>query len=379
MPDDVVRLTERLVAADSSPGASTAAVADVLAERVRRAGGRLAVQHAEHDGVPQRSLVARLGGDGPAGLVLAGHLDTVPWQAGQRATASPERDGRTLYGRGACDMKGPIAAQVLAAERQAGALRKPLVLLWSWGEEIGCHGAQRLVDDPACLGALAGAACIVGEPTGGVPVVAHKGYAVAHLRLRGVPVHSSDPWRGVDASAALAVLLARLHALREDLRRAGDPACGLVPPCTTLNTGLVRAGSAENVVPDLAEVALEWRPLPGADEQALRRAVQDCLDAACAAVPGVHGSLEWPAPLPPFRQPLATPLVEWLVERTGRPAGAVPFYTEAELYRGGLFLPTVVCGPGSIEQAHRVDESILFDELEAGVELYADAVAAFCG
>jgi acetylornithine deacetylase len=378
MADDVVRLTERLVAADSSPGASTDAVAALLAERLAALGASVARQDGAYDGVPQCNLVARFGGDAPAGLVLAGHLDTVPWQRGQRATTSPERDGRTLYGRGSCDMKGPIAAQVLAAARTAGSLRRPLVLLYSYAEEIGCHGALHLVRDRAPLGAVDGAACIVGEPTGCAPVIAHKGYAVAHLRLSGLPVHSSDPWRGVDASAALAVLLTRLHALREELRAHPDTSSGLHPPCTTLNTGLVRAGTAENVVPERAEVVLEWRPLPGADSEALRRAVQACLDAACEAVPGVQGKLDWPVPLPPFRQPADAPLVRWLVERTGQQPMGVPFYTEAELYRSGLNLPSVVCGPGSIAQAHRVDESIQFDELENGVELYADAIRQFC-
>jgi acetylornithine deacetylase len=386
---DVVTLTEELVALDSAPGCSTVPVAGALADRLRAAGAVVAVQEGSFGGASQRNVVARFGGDGPAGLVLAGHIDTVPWSPGQRATASPERDGRTLYGRGTCDMKGPIAAQVLAAARAAaggsaagrggGGLRRPLVLMYSYGEEIGCHGALALVERAAPLGAVRGAACIVGEPTGLQPIVAHKGYAVATLRLRGEPVHSSNPWAGADASVALGVLLVRLHALREELRREGDPGCGLLPPCTTLNTGLVSAGTAENVVPDRASVELEWRPLPGTDGPALRARVQAALDAACAAAPGVRGELVWPEPLPPFSQPRGAPLVAWLASRTGQPPGSVAFYTEAELYRAGLSMPAVVCGPGSIEKAHRVDESILFDELEAGLALYADAIAEFCG
>lgn len=379
MPRDVVALTERLVSIDTAPGCSTAGLAELLATELKALGAAVRMQEGTWGGVAQRNLVARFGGEGAAGLILAGHIDTVPWQKENRATVAPERDGRTLYGRGSCDMKGPIAGQVEAAARVRGVLRRPLVLLYSYAEEVGCHGAQHAVAERGVVGDTSGAVAIVGEPTGCVPIVAHKGYCVATIRLAGEPVHSSNPWAGADASVALGVLLVELHALREALRREGDPACGLSPPCTTLNTGVVSAGTAENVVPDRAELLLEWRPLPGTDSEALRRRVQICLDRACGAAPGVRGSLEWPPPLPPFRQATDSRLVSWLVERTGNAPGTVSFYTEAELYRAGLGVPTVVCGPGSILKAHRVDESIEFDELEAGAALYADAISAFCG
>jgi acetylornithine deacetylase len=379
MARDVVALTEKLVSIDTAPGCSTVSMAEALAGELKGLGASVRVQEGEWGGVAQRNLVARFGGDGAAGLILAGHIDTVPWQPENRATAKPERDGRMLYGRGSCDMKGPIAAQIEAAARTKGALRRPLVMLYSYAEEVGCHGALHAMAERRTVGDVAGAVAIVGEPTGCVPIVAHKGYCVAKIRLHGEPVHSSNPWAGADASVALGVLLVELHALREALRREGDPACGLTPPCTTLNTGVVSAGTAENVVPDRAAMLLEWRPVPGTDGEALRRRVQACIDRACAAAPGVRGALEWPDPLPPFRQEADSRLVSWLVERTGHQPGTVAFYTEAELYRAGLGVPTVVCGPGSITMAHRVDESIGFDELEAGAALYADAISAFCG
>jgi acetylornithine deacetylase len=379
MAQDVVSLTEELIAVDTAPGLPTGPLAEAIATRLRALGASVRLTDGDWEGVPQRNVVARLGGDGPAGLILAGHIDTVPWQPGQRATARPERDGRTLYGRGSCDMKGPIAAQLLAAAQQVDALRRPLVLLYSYAEEVGCHGALDLVRRPAAVGDVSGAVALVGEPTGTVPILAHKGYAVAKIRLLGAAAHSSNPAAGADASIALGVLLTELSALRQALVAEGDPRCGLVPPCTTLNTGVIRAGTAENVVPDRAELLLEWRPLPGFDSVALGRRVAACLQRACAASPGVRSELEWPEPLPPFRQAAEARVVSWLAERTGHAPGTVSFYTEAEIYRAGLGVPTVVCGPGSIEQAHRVDESIGFDELEAGVALYADAISAFCG
>ncbi len=381
MSADVVSLTEELVRVDTSPGRSTSPLAEVVAGRLRGLGAVVRLQAGEAKGVRHSNVLARLGGDAPAGLLLAGHLDTVPWEPDFRATTTPSRDGRRLYGRGACDMKGPIAAQLLAVERAARAgrrLARPVALAYTFAEETGCDGALALVADKAQLGALDGAVCLVGEPTGLAPMTGHKGYWIAHLRLTGVPAHSSRPALGADASRALALLLEELHRLRRQLA-AEARASGFEPPETTLNTGLVRAGLARNVIPDRAEVVVELRPVPGVDAQALQRAVADCVARATADVPGTQGEVEWIETMPAFAQDGGAPLVAWLRERTGRPAGVIPFYSEAELYRAGLALPTAVCGPGSIDQAHRVDESVLFDELLAGEELYADAIAAFCG
>jgi acetylornithine deacetylase len=276
-------------------------------------------------------------------------------------------------------MKGAVAAQLEAAAACRERLRRPLVLAWTYAEEVGCHGAVQLVAAPELLGDVEGAVAIVGEPTGLTPITAHKGYGVVRIRLTGQPAHSSDPWAGADASVALATLLRDLHELREALRREAPADTPLDPPCTTLNTGLVTAGSARNVVPDRAEVSVEYRPLPGHDLDELRRRIQACADLASAGVPGVTCTLLWDECHPAFHQPESDRLVQWLVERTGAAPDVVPFYTEAEIYRAGLSLPVVVCGPGSIARAHRVDESIEFEDLGAGEALYRDAIEAFCG
>lgn len=129
MRPDVITLTERLVALDTAPGHSTGPLVALLAGDLQGLGARVTVQDGSWAGVPQRNLVARLGGDGPAGLVLAGHLDTVPWEDGQRATIHAVRDGRSLFGRGTCDMKGAVAAQLEAAASRVDRLRRPLLLV----------------------------------------------------------------------------------------------------------------------------------------------------------------------------------------------------------------------------------------------------------
>jgi len=378
MRADVVTLTERLVSVDTAPGLSTNPLVQLLADEARTLGALVSVQDGQHDGVPQQNLIVRFGGEGPAGLVLAGHIDTVPWSKGQRATATPERAGATLYGRGTCDMKGAVAAQLEAAAAQAQNLSRPLVLCWTYAEEVGCHGAVAVVNQAGLLGDLVDARCIVGEPTGLVPITGHKGYGAVRFELTGRPAHSSNPWAGADASMALGCLLRNLHDLREALLAEGDPEGPHDPPCSTLNTGIVAAGSARNIVPATAQVTVEYRPLPGADLDELRGRMHACMQRACAAVPGVEGLAHWDELRTPFDQSHGDRLVSWLCEATGHGPDVVPFYTEAELYRGGLAVPTVVCGPGSIEQAHRVDESVAFEQLAAGQQLYEDAIAAFC-
>ncbi len=378
MRNDIVAFTERLVAVDTSPGRSTAPVVAALVEELGELGAHVTVQDGEHAGVAQRNLVARFGGDAAAGLVLAGHLDTVPWDASMRATTSAERDGRRLFGRGAVDMKGPIATQIEAVAATREALRRPVVLALTYAEEVGCHGALHLVQRPDLAGDLTGAVCLVGEPTGMRPIVEHKGYGVARVTFRGVPAHSSNPWKGADASAALGAFLVAMHRLREELAAEAPADSRHDPRGTVLNTGLVSAGTARNVVPDRGEVMLEFRPLPGIDLTAFRARVQRELDVAVAAASGTEATIDWFEDRPAFAQDAGVPFVAWLTERTALEPGVVPFYTEAEIFRGGLGIPTVVCGPGSIDQAHRVDESITFDELEAGVEFYADAVRSFC-
>ncbi len=378
MNRDVVSLTETLVESDSAPGCSTDPVAGLVAEALTLVGAHVTLQRGLYEGVSQRNVVARFGGDASAGLILAGHLDTVPWAEGTKATTSPLREGTVLYGRGTCDMKGAVAAQIEAAASMADKLARPLVLVYTYAEEVGCHGAVDLVADASLLGDVQEACCIVGEPTDMTPITGHKGYGTATIQFKGCAAHSSDPWAGADASQVLGVFLERIHRLREDLQEEGKDS-GHQPPGTTFNTGLIRAGTAANVIPEKAELVLEVRRLPETSVEEIRKRVEACLKEACESVKGVEGHIFWHEEQPPFAQPEGDRLVEWLTKKTGQKTGRVPFYTEAEIYRTGFVVPTVVCGPGSIAKAHREDESVTFEELEGGVALYAEAIAAFCG
>jgi len=373
--NEPVALTERLVSMDTVSVRPNASMVGELAELLDGLGAHTQIQGKPGD-PGQVNLLARLGpADGQGGLLLAGHTDTVPWDSSMRATTAPERDGRRLYGRGTCDMKGAIAAMVCAAERVGRAdLAKPVWFAFTFQEEIGCLGAKELAHGPTKLPVDH---CIIGEPTGLVPVTRHKGYAIARAHFRGVPCHSSDPDQGVNAIHAGARAVEALLALAEEWKRRGIDAGGLLPPYTTLNIGLFDGGAARNMVPERACFTIEVRPLPGLDPQGLLEEVAAVAAAAARTVKGVGFEFEPVETDEPLFTADDEALVRWLVEETGHAPGTVPFYTEGAFFTS-MGARTVICGPGEIAQAHRVDEWVELDALEQAAQLYTKAIEEFC-
>jgi acetylornithine deacetylase len=368
-------LTERLVSVDTVSARPNAPIIAELTELLQGLGAWTTVQQKPDD-PGQVNLIGRLGpAEGAGGLLLAGHTDTVPWDESMRATTAPERDGRRLFGRGTCDMKGAIAAMVCAAQRvDAGALRKPVWFGFTFQEEIGCLGAKELAHGPLSLPVEH---CIIGEPTGLRPVTRHKGYAIARVHLRGVPCHSSDPDQGVNAIHAGARAVDALLALAERWKRRDVPAGDLRPPWTTLNIGVFDGGVARNMVPERAAFTVEVRPLPGLDPGDLLSEVEQVARAASETVPGIGFRFERVEADEPLFTADDEALVRWLVERTGSPPSTVPFYTEGAIFTA-MGARTVICGPGEIAQAHRVDEWVEIDALEQAAVLYRAAIEEFC-
>ena len=370
---DPVLLTERLVAVDTVSVKPCEPLVRMILDELEPLGAHVEIQ--QKPGCPgQVNLLARLGEGEVGGLALAGHMDTVPWDSSMRATTVPERDGRRLYGRGTCDMKGAIAGMVHAVRAiDVAALRKPVWLAFTFQEEIGCHGAKLLEE----VGTLRAEHCIIGEPTGLRPVTAHKGYVIADLTFAGTPCHSSAPAEGASALRAAARTLEALLLLGEEWERKPDHSCGLTPPWTTVNVGLLQGGSARNVVPPSASLTLEIRPLPGLDVNGLLAQAREVAEQATAGVAGVALSFSETEKDEPFRTEATEPLVEWLVGATGKDTGTVPFYTEAAI-TSRMGASTCVCGPGEIAQAHRVDEWVEMDALEEAAQLYRRAIEEFC-
>ncbi|WP_240474630.1 acetylornithine deacetylase [Pseudodonghicola xiamenensis] len=304
------------------------------------------------------NLFATIGDASTPGYILSGHVDVVP--AGEPEwLADPfvlrEEAGR-LIGRGACDMKGYVAA-VLAAvpDLVAMDLSRPIHIALSYDEEAGCKGVPHLLSAlPDLCAPPLGA--IIGEPTGLVPVLAHKGKASVRVTARGVPGHSSRPDLGQNAIHALVPVLAAATAQAEALK-AGPQDLRFAPSYSSLQIGTLSGGQAINIIPDRAEARIEARAIAGVDPEALLAPV-----IAAAELAGLESEIL--SSYPALALDAADPLAALAQAISGHaPLGAVSFGTEAGLFqKAGI--PSVICGPGDIARAHRPEEYLTLEELE---------------
>ncbi len=337
-------------------------------------GWNVPYRESRNEAGEKANLHAIIGPEIAGGLAFSGHVDTVPVD-GQTWRTDPfaltDKDGR-LHARGATDMKGFVAAMLAAVPDLARARRAtPIHLMITFDEEVNCAGAHVLVRDMTASG-LKPALCIVGEPSGLRPIVAHKGRLSARVDVRGQAAHSADPSKGVNAvhAAAQAVVLIADGAAR--LEREGARADGFTPPHSTSQCGLFSGGAILNIVPDAARFDIEWRIIPGDDARALLRAWEAEVEARIASPmravdPDAGFTTTILHELPPLSLPETHPLASLVANAVGdnqaRP-GRVSYGTEAGIYqRAGI--ASIVCGPGDIARAHRPDEWIGRDELEA--------------
>lgn len=304
------------------------------------------------------NLFATIGDASKPGYILSGHVDVVP--AGEAEwLADPfilRSDGARLIGRGACDMKGFDAAVLSAVPALVDMdLAAPIHIALSYDEEAGCKGVPHLLAAlPDLCAPPLGA--IIGEPTGMVPVLAHKGKAAIRISKRGVAGHSSRPDLGQNAIHALVPVLAAAISQAEALK-AGERDARFAPPYSSLQIGTVSGGQAINIIPDWAEARIEARAIAGVDPESLLAAA-----IAMAEVEGVE--CEILSSYPALALDSAAPLAALAEEVSGHmPVGAVSFGTEAGLFqKAGI--PAIVCGPGDISRAHRPEEYITSSELE---------------
>ncbi|MCE2968842.1 MAG: acetylornithine deacetylase [Burkholderiales bacterium] len=318
------------------------------------------------------------------GLVLSGHTDVVPVD-GQDWTSDPfvatHRDGR-IHGRGAADMKGFIAIALAWADRfVAAADSVPLHLSLTYEEETTFLGVRNLVADLAERG-IRPAACLIGEPTDMQAIVAHKGKRDCVCRVRGREAHSSLAPQAVNAIEFAAQLVSYVHSVAERHAREEPRDPRFAVPHSTLQTGVIAGGIAVNVVPRDCEFTFEMRGLPSADtdrvfaeiEAYARRELEPKMQAVAPEAgirfaPGMN--------IPAFGIDPAAAVVQLAMERAGTRAlgtGAVSFATEASVFmRAGI--PTVVLGPGSIEQAHKPDEYISYAQVAACDAFFARLIA----
>lgn len=308
-------------------------------------------------------------GDKP-GIVLSGHTDVVPVD-GQNWTSAPFQAtlrGDKLYGRGACDMKSYLAVILAMAPRFAAAeLKAPIHFALSYDEEVGCIGARGLLEDLARNG-IRPAGAIIGEPTNMQPVVAHKGKRSYHCCVRGKEAHSALTPQGVNAIEYAARIITYIRHMAERMRECEPRDPGFDVPFTTLQTGVISGGTAGNIVPRECNFQFEFRYLPGADPDALEREIKDYAERVILpemrrtdADTGI--SFETKAEIPGLNTAEAARVTQ-LAQALSRnkSTSKVAYATE-----GGLFqqagIPAIICGPGSIEQAHKPDEYVTLEQV----------------
>lgn len=326
-----------------------------------------------HDATGQKAnLHAVIGPQAPGGVALSGHVDTVPVD-GQAWTTDPfvltRRDGR-LQGRGAVDMKGFVASALAAVpDLLAAGLRRPIHLFISYDEEVGCLGARRLVQD-LDAGGLRPALCIVGEPSGMQPILAHKGRMAVRVEVRGRGGHSSAPARGVNALHAAAEAVAWVAAEARRLAAEGPFEDGFDPPHSTLHAGLMGGGTILNMIPERAWFEMEVRTIPGDSRDAalarLRAHVATVIEPAMHEVdPSTGFTFEMLNDVPDLSLDPGHALADLVKQLTGsNSTGKVSYGTEAGVFQEAG-IPSIVCGPGHIAQAHQPDEWIAESELAA--------------
>jgi len=317
------------------------------------------------------NLYASIGPTDRGGIVLSGHTDVVPVD-GQAWTVEPfalsEQEGR-LYGRGTADMKGYLAC-VLAAVPAfvAQPLQVPVHLAFSYDEEIGCLGVRSLLAElarrePKPL------ACIIGEPTGLRPVLGHKGKLAMRCCVQGAACHSAYAPQGVNAIEYAARLIGRLGEIGDELAAGEDLDLRFDPPYSTVQTGVIRGGTALNIVPAQCEFDFEVRALPSFDPQQVatqlrRYAENELLPKMQAVQPQTSIRFQ---PLSGYPG-LATDPQGFAAELVAHLSGSSEFGTVAFGTEGGLFhqagIATVVCGPGSMDQGHKPDEFVTVEQMQ---------------
>jgi len=361
-------LVRDLIAFDTTSRDSNLALIDYAQSLLEKAGGRCT---RTYDATGQKAnLFASFGPDGDGGYVLSGHTDVVPVD-GQDWSSDPfkpqVRDG-LLFGRGACDMKGFIGtALALVPEIARAKLKQPLHFALSYDEEVGCVGVKDLLDDLKARN-LKPALAIIGEPTEMRIVGAHKGGAKLVTTCCGREHHSSGPEKGANAVMMAGEFVTLLGRVWDELRADADPRFD--PPHSTVQATVIQGGTAVNILAKQAEVTWEYRCLPDRDpvkivERVKAGAAADILPKYSARAPEAAIDTILHAHYPGLTMDENSPAIRLARELTGaNRVEAVAYGTEAGHFQA-YGIPAVICGPGSIEQAHRPDEYCALSELDA--------------
>lgn len=387
-PLSAQEILAKLVAFDTTSDGSNLALIRWVEEYLAPFGAQLQrVCETNEDGVKKSALLVRIGPDVAGGIVLSGHTDVVPvigqqWSGGkgpETAFTLTERGGK-LYGRGAADMKGFIALALAQVPQWATLdLKRPVWLALSYDEEIGCKCAAPMAVE-FTKHSIRPQLIIVGEPTLMQVVDEHKGIDSFETHITGKEGHSSAPDAGVNAAYIAAHLTLAIEQMNANERARALASSNFPTPYSTVHAGIMTAGTARNIIPGSAIIRWEVRPMPGADVGAIVASFHAKAEEMKQRYPGctitterlthVHGLKKQRADAP------YVTLATHLAGSNAAPS-AVSYGTEGGAY-GEHGFPTVICGPGSIDQAHQPDEYITIEQMEKGAAMMARIGQALC-
>lgn len=392
MSTHLYEVLERLIAFDTVSIHSDTPAMEYLAGDFDGAGFETALHRIEVGGVPQANLVAWAGPPRADGLIISGHLDTVPVEGQPGWERDPFRmevAGDRIYGRGTSDMKGFLAQCADAARAiDLKRLHRPLVFLFTADEEVGMRGAASVA--PALQDLLGEVPrpnlAWIGEPTSLAVFHAHKCVCAFEVRVRGRGGHSGNPELGVNAIAVMGKaldVLGRLQAERRNVRSREFAAIFPDAPYDVMNFGTITGGIATNIIAEQCAMRMTYRSLPDTDPLALYREIERRLgelDTHDYGSPRHIATIELGKPViaPPLLSPRDTALERALFEVTGaNDALGAPFATDGAWFaREGIV--TLICGPGEFEQAHQPNESIAKDAFERGPAMVRGVVERMC-
>ena len=330
------------------------------------------------------NLYATIGFVNEGGIILSGHTDVVP-VTGQDWTEDPfhlTQKENKLYGRGTADMKGFLALILSRVPKMMSAnLSKPIHLAFSYDEEVGCVGVHRLLDlinDNSIKPNF----CVVGEPTNMEVVTGHKGKCGYQVIVKGLSCHSGQAPLGVNAVQYAAKLISHITEISKEKSIKGPFDYDYEVPYTTLHTGVISGGTILNIVPDSCQFEFEIRHLIEDNPRELINKIK--LYAKEHLLPDMHKvssktdiHFEEKITYPGLSIDESSELVIYIKKLlNNKKHKKVIFGTESGLFQEKLNIPTVVCGPGSIDQAHKADEYISINQLEKGGKFLDDLIAS---
>jgi acetylornithine deacetylase len=374
-------MIERLIAFNTVSRDSNLGLIEWVRDYLTKLGAKTRLTHDA--GGKKANLFATLGDSKKPGLILSGHTDVVPVD-GQNWDTDPfkatEIDGK-LYARGSADMKGFIGiilnqAPKFVSALNAGKLDAPLHYALSFDEEVGCLGVRSLIRDLEENNIRPGG-CVVGEPTSMQPIIAHKGTHRFRCAVHGREAHSSYVTHGVNAIEYAARLVVFIRQIADRLAQIEQRDYGFTVPYSTLSTGVIQGGIAANVVPKDCVFQFDMRTLPQASPDALYQEIRGYAESLAREMQAIDRNsgidLQWMSQTVGLAASETDAIVQWAMQLSKHPTvGKVSYGTEAGLFQK-MGVPTVICGPGDIAEAHRPNEFVTLEQL-AQCELFMERI-----